>query len=261
MRPLPRIMIAPNGARRTKADHPALPVTIAETVETAVSCYEAGATGLHAHVRDGQGEHVLDAGLYRELLAEVRRAAPAMYTQITTEAVGRYSPEEQRALVRHVEPEAVSIAIREMVPNEDVADAGRFYTWCLEADIAVQHILYSDDDLQRLFQLLAAGVIPGEKHQALFVLGRYSKNQESEPADLRCFLEKLHAGPDGLAVDWAVCAFGHKETECLVHAIRKRGKARIGFENGLWNRDGTLARDNAERVRDLMTALADGSDD
>ena len=31
---LARIMVAPNGARKSKADHPALPVTIGETVET-----------------------------------------------------------------------------------------------------------------------------------------------------------------------------------------------------------------------------------
>ncbi|MEC7495261.1 MAG: 3-keto-5-aminohexanoate cleavage protein, partial [Pseudomonadota bacterium] len=34
---LPRLMVAPNGARRTKADHPAIPVTIQETVETALA--------------------------------------------------------------------------------------------------------------------------------------------------------------------------------------------------------------------------------
>ena len=94
--PLPVLMVAPNGARRTKADHPALPVSVAETVEAALACHEAGAGGLHAHVRDRQGAHVLDAGLYRELIAEMGLRAPAMAVQITTEAVGRYSPAEQR---------------------------------------------------------------------------------------------------------------------------------------------------------------------
>ena len=31
---LPNLMVAPNGARRIKKDHPAVPLTIAETVET-----------------------------------------------------------------------------------------------------------------------------------------------------------------------------------------------------------------------------------
>ncbi|MEC8515837.1 MAG: 3-keto-5-aminohexanoate cleavage protein, partial [Pseudomonadota bacterium] len=61
---LPRLMVAPNGARRTKADHPAIPVTIQETVETALACAAVGAQAMHLHVRDADQQHVLDAGLY-----------------------------------------------------------------------------------------------------------------------------------------------------------------------------------------------------
>jgi len=108
---LPPIMLAPNGARRTRADHPALPMTIPETVEAARAGFAAGAGALHAHVRDETGAHVLDAGLYRELIAEMARAVPDMPVQITTEAVGRYSPADQRAVVRAVGPVAVSVCL------------------------------------------------------------------------------------------------------------------------------------------------------
>ena len=49
-------MIAPNGARKTRRDHPALPLSIEETVDEAVRCFAAGATVLHAHVRGEQDE-------------------------------------------------------------------------------------------------------------------------------------------------------------------------------------------------------------
>ena len=45
------IMAAPNGARKVKTDHQAVPVTIAETIATAKECHAAGASILHAHVR------------------------------------------------------------------------------------------------------------------------------------------------------------------------------------------------------------------
>ena len=35
---LPSLMVAPNGARRSKSDHPALPVTLPEIVATARAC-------------------------------------------------------------------------------------------------------------------------------------------------------------------------------------------------------------------------------
>jgi len=257
--PLPLIMLAPNGARRTKADHPALPMTIRETVDAARACFAAGAGGIHAHVRDEDEAHVLDAGLYRELLSEMRAAVPQMQVQITTEAVGRYSPEEQRALVDAVMPEAVSVAVREMVPgqdtSQDTSEARAFYQGCLDRGIAVQHILYSAEDLERFFDLVGAGVVPGDAHQLLFVLGRYAADQQSAPEDLEPFLQTMADRRGDLRLDWAVCAFGRRETECLAEAVRRGGKARIGFENGLWNSDGGVAKDNADRVRDLVSAL------
>ena len=66
---LPQIMVAPNGARRTIADHPAIPVTIKEIVTTAASCYEAGAGAMHFHVRDNEQQHVLDAFIKKPLLS------------------------------------------------------------------------------------------------------------------------------------------------------------------------------------------------
>ncbi len=255
LKKLPLIMVAPNGARRMKKDHPALPLTRAETVDEAVACYTAGAGAIHAHVRDESGEHVLDAGRYKTLLSELNVAIPQMQVQITTEAVGKYTPEEQRQLVRDVRPDLVSIAVREMVPDTNTNEAASFYAWALSEGTYVQHILYSAEDVDRFFDLAENGVIPGTKHQLLFVLGRYAESQESIPEDLEPFLDSLKARRGDYEIDWAVCAFGHRETECLVHAIEKGGKARIGFENGLWNRDGTVAKNNAERVSDLVSAL------
>ena len=43
---LPKLMVAPNGARKIKKDHPAVPLTISETVATAKSCYAVSYTHL-----------------------------------------------------------------------------------------------------------------------------------------------------------------------------------------------------------------------
>ena len=250
-------MVAPNGARRGKTDHPALPVTIAETVETAKSCFSAGAEAIHAHVRDSNGEHSLDAGLYRELIAQLAISVPDMAVQITTEAVGRYSPGEQRQVVRDVMPKAVSVALREMLPDDGEVRAARdFYHWAREADIAVQHILYEAGEVADLFARIGSGVIPADELQILFVLGRYAKDQQSEVSDMDPFLSALALQDfeDG-TVAWGLCAFGRNETDCLAEAVRRGGHARIGFENSLWNRDGLIAADNAERVRELVRVL------
>jgi uncharacterized protein (DUF849 family) len=55
-----------------------------------------------------------------------------------------------------------------------------------------------------------------------------------------------------------VCAFGTGETDCLAAALKAGGSARVGFENSLWNADGSLAASNEARVaviRRLATEL------
>ncbi|MDJ0612637.1 MAG: 3-keto-5-aminohexanoate cleavage protein [Rhizobiaceae bacterium] len=253
MKQLPTIMVALNGARRTKVDHPSLPITVGEVVAEAAKCHAAGVNALHAHVRDVEGNHVLDAGLYQELIAEMAIKVPEMDVQITTEAVGIYSPEEQRKLVRDVMPKAVSVSLAEMLSDQDLDAAGDFYRFARDAGIAVQHILYSAEQVVQFNHCVSDGIIPVDSHQLLFVLGRYSEKQESDPSDLEPFLQKMDAGIGNL--DWAVCAFGKQETACLLEAYRRGGKCRIGFENSLWNADGSVAKDNAERVQELSSLI------
>lgn len=246
---LPLIMVAPTGARRTKADHPALPMAVDEIVRTALACHRAGAGALHAHVRGDDGGHSLDAGLYATLLERLSEEAPGMMVQVSTEAVGVYSPAEQMALVRTLKPKAISAAIRELVPHEGEPAAREFYQWCAAETIDVQHILYDAADVERLGGLFARDVVPASQSSVIYVLGRYTKNQQSTPDDLMPFLEAARRLPTRL--DWMVCAFGQGETDCLEAALKAGGKVRVGFENSLWNADGSIADSNEARVAEI----------
>ena len=251
---LPRIMVAPTGARRTVADHVALPVTIPQIVAEARNCFAAGAGGIHAHVRDGAGQHSLDCGLYKELLAELALAVPDMVVQITTESVGMYGPQAQRNLVRDLRPAQVSIALREMIVDQDDKTLRRFYHWTVEAGIGVQHILYSPNEIRMMQDHIERGIIPADGIQLMLVLGQYQAARDSQPEDLDGY---LNARQGAVAQSgWAVCAFGRNETACLVSAVHRGGKARIGLENNLHNADGSLAASNAARVAELVQALA-----
>ncbi len=248
------IMVAPNGARRNKSDHPALPMTACELAETAAACLAQGAAAMHVHVRDEGGAHVLDADLYVRALDAIReRTNGAMLVQVTTEAVGRYSPPEQMQLVRTLRPAAVSIALREIL-GAGQAEASAFFAWAAGQGIAVQHILYDETDLDTFAQLHRRGGFGDiRKPQLLFVLGRYARDQESRPEDLDVFLAGLKRHRLDAEAVWSVCAFGRGETVALAAAIAHGGHVRVGFENSLWNADGVTAHDNAERV----AAIAD----
>ncbi|MDG2341265.1 MAG: 3-keto-5-aminohexanoate cleavage protein, partial [Paracoccaceae bacterium] len=173
----PFIMVAPNGARRMKTDHPELPITMQETVETAISCQNAGADALHLHIRDQQGQHSLDAGSYREALTELTRQVPNLRIQITTEAMGQFSVEDQFECLKNVQPEWASISIREIARSPDLA--GKIYAACADQNTEVQHILYDTADVALFNNWRADDTIKTHQTSAIFVLGRYAQNQIS----------------------------------------------------------------------------------
>lgn len=247
-----RIMVAPNGAQRTRDDHPRLPMTPFEVAADARECLEAGATAIHLHARDADGRHSLDPAIYRRYLDAVREAVgEAMMIQMTTEAVGRYAPQEQMEAVRGLRPEAVSLALRELVPNEAAeAEAGRFFRWLEETGIAPQFILYDVDDVRRFHFLRDTEIIPGAP-EVLFVLGRYLG--PGEAVEPRALLTYLRAHDE--ACPWTVCAFGREETACLALAVCLGGHVRVGFENSLYLGSGAAAPDNAAKVREVAKVL------
>ena len=254
-RPL-RIMVAPNGARRGKGDHPALPVTAIEVARDAVACRDAGATAIHLHARDAHGRHTLDPAIYADFIAAVREAVgDALFLQVTTEAVGQYTPAEQTSAIRALRfrPDGVSVALRELLPGAaeqaaEEAAAHDFFMWLAAAGIEPQVILYDPGEVRRFHALRAKGIVPATVDQVLFVLGRYlAPGAAVEPRALLAYLAAHDA-----TCHWMVCAFGREETACLATAAALGGDVRVGFENSLWHGDGRRARDNAERVREIV---------
>ena len=243
----PLVMAAPNGMRRSKAEHPAIPITISETVATAMACRAAGANALHLHVRDARGHHTLDTGLYREALAELDRNVPGMPVQVTTEAGGVYDVADQLTLVEDLKPRWISLSLREAFRDKDLAR--RLYAVASEQGTVLQHIVYDTGDAGLLAHWQEQGAV-SESTSVILVLGRYTADQASVPEDLRPLLDCLP--PVGR---WMTCAFGPNEHACLLHAAMLGGDLRVGFENSCVRADGTPWPDMAASVSALCGQL------
>ena len=247
------VAVAPNGGRRTKADHPALPIGPAELARTAVQCLEAGAAMIHVHVRDGEDRHLLDADAYATVIAAIKaEVGKRLVIQITSEALGIYSPQEQMAVIRAVKPRAASLALREIVPGTvDEKAFGDFLHWMKAERIAPQFIVYTPEEAVLLDALRKRGVVPFDEPPVLYVLGRYSAGQTSVPQDLVPFL--VPGQP--VFQRFMVCAFGIHEAACTIAGGLLGGGLRVGFENNLVLPDGTLAASNAELVTTARRGL------
>jgi 3-keto-5-aminohexanoate cleavage enzyme len=247
------VTVAPNGGRKTKADHPALPLTADELARTAAECLERGASMIHVHVRDAEGRHSLDPEAYRATIAHICEAVgDRLVLQITSESLGHYSPAEQRAAVLKTNPEAVSLALRELAP--EAPDEKAFCVFLAKLKtmrIWPQIILYTPAEAERLGAMVKQGLIPFDRLAVLYVLGRYSLTRTALPRDLLPFL-----APDmPRFASWSVCAYGRRETACVTAAALLGGHARVGFENNLSLPDGGRAESNGELVDAAAAAL------
>jgi len=247
------VAVAPNGGRKTKADHPALPLTPDELARTAAECLDRGASMIHLHVRDAEGRHILDADAYRAAIARISEAVgDRLVVQITSESLGRYSPDEQKAVVLKANPEAVSLALRELAPEEtDEAGFGEFLGRLKRMRIWPQIILYSVDEAARLGAMRERGLIPFGSLAVLYVLGRFTLLRSAAPSDI---LPYLAPGMPRFE-SWSACAFGRREAACVTAAALLGGHARVGFENNLFLPDGARAASNAELVGTVSRAL------
>jgi 3-keto-5-aminohexanoate cleavage enzyme len=241
------VMSAPNGARRSQSDHPALPVSSEELAENAVALRNAGVSVLHLHVRDDRGGHSLDVDRYRHAIDAIRaRVGDDLILQVTTEAVGLYSTSEQMAIVRKLKPEAVSLALREICPDpRDEKAAVEFFEWMHDEQIWPQYIVYSVGELERFDAMRHRGVFGSDMPFVMLVLGNYADGRAGEVSDLDAMLDRV----DGTAFPWSVCCFGPNENAVMLAAEARGGHVRIGFENNIVMADGGIARDNAALVR------------
>ena len=150
-----------------KKDHPALPIGPEELAATAAACLEAGAAMIHVHVRDRDGGHLLDADAYREATNAIRDAVgDRLVIQITSEAVGRYKPAEQMAVVRATRARRrcrwrCANWCRTTAHETAFAD---FLLWLKNERIAPQIILYAPEEASALARHAAARANPLRRH-------------------------------------------------------------------------------------------------
>ena len=76
------IQVAPYGPEFLPSDSDDIPVTMAEQVQKAVDCWNAGATVLHVHCREADGHGSKRLSMFTEMLARLRDAVPGMLLQV-----------------------------------------------------------------------------------------------------------------------------------------------------------------------------------
>jgi hypothetical protein len=104
------ICVAITGSLPTKTNNPAVPITIAEQVESTHEAFEAGATIVHGHVRDDEGRPTSDPERFALLKERIERNCPGMIVQFSTG--GRSGGGIARGAMLHLRPDMASLSVR-----------------------------------------------------------------------------------------------------------------------------------------------------
>jgi uncharacterized protein (DUF849 family) len=102
------ITVAITGSLPTKADNPAVPITVAEQVESTQGAFEAGATLVHCHVRNDDQTPTSDPERFGRLLEGLRRHCPGMIVQFSTG--GRSGSGRERGGMLPLRPDMASLS-------------------------------------------------------------------------------------------------------------------------------------------------------
>lgn len=242
------ICVAITGSLPTKANNPAVPITIAEQIESTHAAFEAGASIAHCHVRDEAGKPTSDPERFARLKQGIETHCPGMIVQLSTG--GRSGAGQARGGMLPLRPDMASLSVgSNNFPTRVYENPPDLVDWLASQ---MQHYGVKPEieafDLSHIVQAAAMqrdGRLTGRLY-VQFVMG--VKN--AMPADEAIFdfyiktLQRL--SPDAL---W--CAAGIGGAQLLINewAIKKGGHTRTGLEDNVrLNRD-RLAPSNAALVQ------------
>ncbi|TXM93311.1 3-keto-5-aminohexanoate cleavage protein, partial [Methylobacterium sp. WL122] len=242
------IAVAITGSVPRKADNPALPVTVAEQVESTHQAYEAGATLAHIHVRNDDETPSSDPDRFAAVQEGLRKHCPGLVVQFSTGGRGR-DPASRGLSLQH-RPDMASLSTGSVnFPTIVYENAATLVT-----DLATQMKRYGVRpeieifDLSHLHgarRLVEAGLIDARPH-VQFVMGV----QNAMPADEH-LLDILLAESRRIlpGATWTAAGIGRNQAIVMEWALARGADAvRTGLEDNIRITKDRLAASNAELV-------------
>lgn len=247
------ITVAITGSVPTKANNPAVPISISEQIESTQEAFEAGATLAHCHVRNDDGTPTVDVERYGRLLEGLREHCPGMIVQLSTG--GRSGTGRERGYMIALKPDMCSLSTGSCnFPTRVYENSPDLVDW-LASEMLVHRVKPEIEafDLSMIFQAVKmqrAGRIEAPLH-VQFVMG--VKN--AMPVDretFEFFIKTLNRlAPDAT---WTGAGIAKDQITLNRWSLELGGHCRTGLEDNIRLDKGTLAPSNAalvQRVVDL----------
>lgn len=233
----------------TKAEHPAMPVRLAELVRDAVACVAAGARAIHLHPRDAAGREQLDAATIDGTVRAVRDAC-GVPVGVSTGAW--IEPDLSRRLELLREWRAPDYA------SVNLSEGGALAV--VRALLAVGVGIEAGVSTVADAELLGVSGIGGRVTRILIEPGENEVGADAAAA--LALVGAIHATLDRFALVAPRLQHGDGRVAwpLLADAVRRGSDTRIGLEDVTVGVDGARTAGNAALVRDARGCGAGGVD-
>ena len=241
------ICVAITGSLPTKDDNPAVPITVAEQIESTHEAFEAGASIAHCHVRNADQTPTSDPEKFARLKEGIEKHCPGMIVQLSTG--GRSGAGRERGGMLGLRPDMASLAVgSNNFPTRVYENSPDLVDWL--ADEMRRYEVKPEIeafDLSHIHQAAAMnedGRIAGSLY-VQFVMGVKNAMPVDRPT-FDFYIETV----ERLAPDSAWCAAGIGRHQLTLNewCIEAGGHCRTGLEDNVRLDRETLAPSNAALV-------------
>ena len=246
------ICVAITGSLPTKANNPAVPITVAEQIESTQEAFEAGASIVHAHVRNDDQTPSSDPEKFARLKEGLQKHCPGMIIQFSTG--GRSGAGQTRGGMLPLCPDMASLSVgsnnfptRIYENPPDLVDwlASEMRRWGVKPEIEAF-------DLSHIFQaakMHADGRLAGTPY-VQFVMG--VKNAMPVDREVFDFYIRTVRRLFGDDAPWCAAGIGAQQIVLNEWAVGAGGHARTGLEDNVRLDRDRLAPSNAALVRRVV---------
>jgi len=239
------------GAELTRKDTPYLPITPEELSDEAKKCYDAGASIVHIHVRDEEGNPSQDAQIFKKTVSLVREKAPELIVQVSTGGATWMSAEERLQSLES-NPDMATLSTGTSNFGNDVFMNTRsmimkFAKVMKSKNIMPEFECFELGHVSFANKIVKKGLFGREHYHYDFVMGVPGAIEGSVPNLVRMVQEI----PEDCS--WCVAGVGGKNAFTLAAtSIAMGGHVRIGMEDNIYLSKGVVAKSNADLVERVV---------
>lgn len=250
------IAVAITGSLPRKQDNPAVPISVAEQIESTHEAYEAGASLVHIHVRNDDQNSSSDPERFAAVQLGVRKHCPGMIVQFSTGGRGRDPAARGSAL--SLKPDMASLStgsvnFPSIVYENHPALVDDLAATMKANDVLPEIEIFDLSHIHAARRLADIGLI-GERPHIQFVMGV----QNALPAEERLLDILLNEAKRLFSnCTWSAAGIGRSQNIVMDWALsRGSDGVRTGLEDNIRIGKERLARSNAELVE--IAAIAVG---